>query len=133
YSPVQVDAIAGSFPGDLAVKASEGTQPALFNSAKTLLRYWTLSGNNITSDLSFHYLDSDVLGSVIESNLSLLRYDGHFANAGGSTNATNNTATISGVSPYSDWTLFEPGGASQIGGVIKSNDGSPISSVTVNL
>lgn len=112
YSPVDVTVTAGS--GDLSVRALQGNQP-LLNSANSLRRYWTLTGTGVTVNMVFHYLDpTDIAGN--ESAYRLIRvssgnavtFPDGCASGSPCVNPAANTATITGVSSFSDWTLGEP-------------------------
>jgi predicted outer membrane repeat protein len=107
YSPVDVNITAGT--GELTVKAVQGPQPIL-NAAKSLQRYWSLAGSGVTTNLTFHYLDGDVTGD--ESIYRLIRVSGATAVIFPVTPPTvdpdNNTAFITGVDAFSDWTAGEP-------------------------
>jgi hypothetical protein len=103
YSPVDANVTAGT--GSLSVKPTEARHPNV-TGANALARYWTLSGTGLTADLTFHYLDGDVAGD--ENSYEVVKYDGSFsAPAGQSVNAAANSATVNGVSSFSDWTLAE--------------------------
>ncbi|HKA18417.1 MAG TPA: C25 family cysteine peptidase [Blastocatellia bacterium] len=119
YSPVDVNITAGT--GDLSVKANQGTAPATpaLDSAKTLQRYWTLSGTGITANLVFNYLESDVMGT--EANYRVIRVSSmtavSFANACPSApcvDPANNTATINGITSFSDWTAGDFSGPTSV-------------------
>src|SRR5205814_493341 len=72
-----------------------------------LSRYWTLTGAGVTTNLTFHYLAGDVHGT--ESNYKIFKYDG--ASFTPFTPDVLDTppysATLNGVSSFSDWTLAE--------------------------
>jgi predicted outer membrane repeat protein len=107
YSPADVNVTAGT--GNLTVTAVQGPQPTL-NATKSLQRYWTLSGSGITADLTFHYLDADVMGN--ESIYRLIRVSGAtvviFPASPATVDPTNNIAFITGVQSFSDWSAGEP-------------------------
>lgn len=110
YSPVAVTVTAGS--GDLTIKAVQGAQPDQ-NPAQALQRYWTLGGSGLTVNLTFNYLQADVMGS--EATYQLFKVSGGITQRFPHNppavviDTTANTAFISGVSSFSDWTLGEPG------------------------
>jgi Peptidase family C25/Right handed beta helix region len=110
YSPIDVTVTAGS--GDLTIKAVQGAQPDQ-NPAKALQRYWTLTGSGLTVSMTFNYLQADVMGS--EATYQLFKVSGgitqRFAHNPPAVviDTTANTAFISGVTSFSDWTLGEPG------------------------
>ena len=109
YSPVTVNVTSGTFPADFTVKATQGPLPAIPNPAAALQRYWTLAATGMTADLTFNYLDpTDIPMTVNENSFVIFKYDGTLTMPGGSVNTTGNTATITGVSSFSDWTLAAP-------------------------
>ncbi len=105
YSPV---AVHTTDIGDFTVKATQGAHPNTVG-GNVLQRYWTLTSAGITTaDLTFQYLDGDVVGT--EANYVIGKYSGGaWSFPGGSVNTSANTATINGVTSFSDWTLGEPG------------------------
>jgi S-layer family protein/all-beta uncharacterized protein len=110
FSPVAVNITAGTFPADFTTKAVQGAQPNIATPTKALQRYWTLTGTGVTADLTFNYLDpTDIPGTANENNFVIFKYNGSFSMPGGSVNTGANTASIAGVTSFSDWTLAEPG------------------------
>jgi len=110
YSPVVVNVTAlGVTPSSLRVKAVQGTQPQL-PAGTSLKRYWTLTEiGDLTATLTFNYLDpTDIMGN--EGNYQLTKIENgmvtRFPSA--TVNTAGNTATITGVQSFSDWTLAEP-------------------------
>ncbi|MCY7346654.1 MAG: carboxypeptidase-like regulatory domain-containing protein, partial [Pyrinomonadaceae bacterium] len=58
----------------------------------------------ITANLTFHYLQTDVVGN--ESTYRLFKIEGNVPEMQTATiDTTANTATVNGVSQFSDWTL----------------------------
>lgn len=109
FSPVTVSITAGTFPAVFTVKAVQGPQPNIADPTKALQRYWTLTGTGMTADLTFNYLDPpDVPGTANESLFFIFKFDGSFTAPGGTVNTAANTASITGVTVFSDWTLAEP-------------------------
>lgn len=107
YSPVAANVTAGT--GNLTVAAIATAQPNIPTPSKALSRYWKLTGTGITSDLTFNYLDpADIPGTATEANFVIVKYDGALTQPGGTVNTTANSATITGVTSFSDWTLAEP-------------------------
>ena len=108
FSPVTVNVTAGTFPSDFTVKATQGPQPSV-NPATSIQRYWTLTeGGDITADLTFNYLDpTDITGN--EANYKVIRVIGGTSVAFPTSVVTPaaNTATLTGVSNFSDWTVGE--------------------------
>ena len=75
YSPVDVTVTAlGSIPSSLTVKTNQGNRAGM-NSAHSAQRYWTLTETgDLTTNLSFNYLDGDVVGD--EATYKLYKWDG---------------------------------------------------------
>ena len=140
YSPVSVNATAGTFPANFTVVAVQGPQPNV-NAATSLQRYWTLTeGGDITANLNFNYLDpTDIAGT--EADYHLIRVIGGtpaaFPNncpVPGTTQAcvdfAGNQATINGVTNFSDWTLgtvnAPTAAPATISGTITTDSGAPL-------
>ncbi|HEX8352067.1 MAG TPA: Calx-beta domain-containing protein [Pyrinomonadaceae bacterium] len=103
YSPVDAGSTTGT--GSLSVRATQAKQPNV-SGANALSRYWTLAGAGVTTNLTFHYLAADVVGT--ESAYRVVKYDGAFSvPAAQSVDAGAHAATVAGVSSFSDWTLAE--------------------------
>jgi len=136
YSPVTVNATAGTFPADFTVRATQGPQPSV-NPATSIQRYWTLTETgDITANLTFIYLDLDVVGN--EANYRLIRVaSGPPVSFPASVNPGTNTAILAGVSNFSDWTVGEvvaPTAApATISGQVTATSGAPIPGVTMYL
>jgi hypothetical protein len=109
YSPVVITTTAGTFPADITAKAVQGAMPSVPAPTLSLQRYWTLTATGVTADLLFTYLDPiDIPPTATEANLSIFKFDGATVaqqSGGGIVNTTANTAAITGVSSFSDWTL----------------------------
>jgi hypothetical protein len=93
---------------------------------------------SITVDLTFNYLDPlDVLPASSESSWVITKFNGTFSFPGGSVDAAANTATISGVSSFSSWTLAAPNAPTaapaSISGQVTTAGGAPLAGVTMNL
>jgi hypothetical protein len=136
YSPVTVNATAGNFPTDFTVAAIQGPDPAV-NAATSIQRYWALTGAGVTADLTFQYLVGDVMGT--EGNYKVIREIGGsvFAFPASTVNTGAHSATVTGVSSFSNWTVGEiasPTAApATISGVVTRSDGMPLGGVSVNL
>ena len=107
YTPVELSNVVGS--GTFIVNAIPGMHPNAPGS-NLLQMYWKLTNGGLTSaDLTFHYLDADVVGD--ENQYELGRYNGISWDIISpiSLNTTNNTASIAGINSFSDWTLGEDG------------------------
>jgi uncharacterized repeat protein (TIGR01451 family) len=124
YSPVSFNATAGTFPGDVAVTAVASTAPGIFPVNKAITRYWRLAASGLTADLTFTYLDpGDLPGTVTEANLHVYRHDAAFTDLGGTIDTAANTAAVTGVTTFSDWTLAEPGATAAADLSITKTDG----------
>jgi len=137
FSPLTVNATAGTFPADFTVKAVQGPHPNV-NAATSVQRYWTLTGSGITADLTFQYLVGDVMGT--EANYKVIRATGlgqPLAIAGSTVNTGAHTATATGQSSFSDWTVGEPvaptAAPATLSGTVTTAEGTPLAGVTVNL
>jgi hypothetical protein len=112
--PVTVDiTAAGTGTGVIDVEIINApTQPAP-GGHTAINRAWNISQDvaitGITSTLTITYQDAD-LGSATEANLKLARWNGSSwdVNAGTTIDTIGNTATLTGVTAFSEWTLMEP-------------------------
>jgi CSLREA domain-containing protein len=105
YSPVDANSTTGT--GTLSAKPTQTKQPNI-SGANALSRYWTLTGTGISTNLTFHYLAGDVTSGT-EANFKIFKYNGSTFTAFTPTtlDTTNHSATLDGVSSFSDWTLAE--------------------------
>jgi len=138
YSPVNFGVVS-SDNGALTVSAMQSAHP---NSPSTIYgtnRYWTLTKiGNLSGNLTFNYLDTDVLNGN-ESLLRLFKYQSGTGlqlqlNAVINTNA--NTASLANVSSFSDWFLgavLPTVAPVQVNGRIMTSAGRGISGVRVSL
>ncbi|MFZ1517601.1 MAG: T9SS type A sorting domain-containing protein [Ignavibacteriaceae bacterium] len=102
YTPVILNNVVGS--GTFSVSAVDGIHPNA-TGPDFLQMYWKLTNGGITSaDVEFHYLQSDVVGD--EESYELYKYNGSWLPVSPfNLNTTTNTASINGVTSFSDWTL----------------------------
>jgi hypothetical protein len=137
YAPVDSNVTAGA--GNLTVTPVQGTMPPLI-AATALSRYWTLAGSGITSDIVFHYNQSDVNGN--ENNYRIHRKNGINTIALGNqcpatpcVDPVANTGSLTGLTTFSDWTMAElapPTAANaSVGGRVTGPDGNAVSRATV--
>jgi hypothetical protein len=108
FSPATINVTAGTFPGDVTVKAIQSKQPNLPGS-NALQRYWQLiAPGGFSADLSMQYLAGDVVGN--EANYLVYKYTGTFSNpAGSSVNTGTHQIVASAQTALSaDWTAAEP-------------------------
>jgi hypothetical protein len=116
YTPVDFANAGGG--GDFTVTPKPTAAPVV-NAATSLKEHWSLSLNSgsLTTDMTFHYLQADVMGD--DSTYRLIRVDTgtavSFLNecptptlGNACVNSASNTATIPGVNAFSDWTLGAP-------------------------
>ena len=114
YTPVVFNATAGTFPTDVTVAAVQTAAPGIQPASQVITRYWKLTATGITADVTFSYLDpADIPGTVTEANLHVLRHEtgnpADYTDQGGTINTAANTATVTGVTSFSDWTLGRGG------------------------
>jgi uncharacterized repeat protein (TIGR01451 family) len=112
YTPVTFNATAGTFPTNVTVAAVQGPAPGIQPLSKVITRYWNLTATGVTADVTVNYLDpADIPGTVTEANLKFLRHEtgnpADYSNQGGTVNTAANTATVTGVTSFSAWTLGE--------------------------
>jgi CSLREA domain-containing protein len=105
YSPVTVNATAGTFPSDFTVKGTQGQAPYV-SGPNALARYWTLTGTGLTANLTFTYLATDVVGPLASYQF-IKNSAGTVSILAPAAPPTTTSATINGVSSFSDWTLGE--------------------------
>lgn len=107
YSPVAATLTAlGTNPSSLQIRAVQSTASGLTDS-KALDRYWTLTETgDVTTNLTFTYLAGDVDGN--ESDYRIYRGTTEVCGVA-CVDEVNHTATISGVTQFSDWSMGEGG------------------------
>ena len=106
YSPAEVNVTAlATNPSSLTVTAVQGNRPGM-DPAQSAQRYWTLTETgDLTADLFFNYLQSDVIGT--ESNYKLFKWQGATAAAitPFTLDTAANTISTNGISDFSDWAI----------------------------
>lgn len=107
YSPVAVNMTAGTFPADFTASATQSFSPGIFPTSSAITRYWTLNATGVTADLTFSYLDADLNSLPDETLLHVFRREilGTYTDLGGVITAAANTAAVTGVTAFSEWTL----------------------------
>jgi hypothetical protein len=137
YSPVDATVTAGI--GDLTVLAVQGPRSSL-NASKSLQRYWTLIGAGPTSNLTFHYPGTDVMGN--EGVYRIIRIEGSSFTSFPTTvintsNPSDHTASLNSVNNFSDWTVGEPvaptAATSTVSGRILDSDGNPVEGAVIRM
>lgn len=107
YSPVAATvSTLTTNPSTLTVKAVNSVLPGLLPST-AVNRYWTITENgDLTANLVFTYLDADVNGN--EANYKVFKRDtGIPVEVPSTINAGANTATVTGITDFSDWGIGE--------------------------
>lgn len=138
YSPAAVTLTAlGTTPSSLTVSPTDDFLPGLQQST-AVSRFWSLTEvGDMTATLNFTYLDADINGT--ETNYKIFRRTGGVtAEVAGSTiNAATNTATVTGITDFSDWGIGEaldtPILTADIGGRLELSGGRGISNATIIL
>ncbi len=133
YSPLTVTITAGTVGSSLTVSVTDQFLPGsrTDNSAS---RFWTLTENgNLTANMSFTYRNEDAVGD--ESIYNVLRRSGGITQRFDSTNnPATNTATVLGISNFSDWAvgnLIPTAANAEIGGQLVTASGEGIRNATV--
>jgi hypothetical protein len=110
YSPVELtNIIPGN--GSFTVIANQGGyegQPSGLPT-RVLNRWWNLTndGGVIAADVTFHYLAGDITGGT-ESNYRVYKIEnGTAVSQTAQLDTVANTATVAGVTSFSDWTMAE--------------------------
>ena len=137
YSPFTANVTAvGTIPSTLSVKVVDGTL-AGSNAMQSVSRYWDVTETgDITADISFTYLDQDVVGT--ESGFSVLRRESGVTATvlSGSVDTINNIGMATGITNFSQWGvgLLAPTAANAgISGRLTTADGAGIRNATVML
>lgn len=110
YAGVDVNiTAAGAGSGSVTVTPMASVHPNAVAPANALAYHWDISAPGITlapgsATLTFNYSDSDLNGAT-ESDMVAGRYDGEWEILGATINTVANTATVTGVSNFSTWSL----------------------------
>ena len=103
YSPMTASNVSGT--GSLTAAATDNFLTDL-PAARSVSRYWSLTGAGITTNLTFIYTDADVNGD--ESNYRIFKRNLNLNQPITSTvNAAANTATATNISNFSDWSVSQ--------------------------
>lgn len=127
YTPVTVNATAGTFPRNVQVKAVQAPVPGYTPAPYALNRYFSITAPGITADLTFRYLDTDIPGMVTEADLHLFRKaSSTFTDMVGILDTAQNTVDVTGVAmaTFSDWALAMPGPTAAVSGDATICEGS---------
>jgi Carboxypeptidase regulatory-like domain/Domain of unknown function (DUF4214) len=137
YSPVDVNITAGTFPTDVTISTTQGPPPVV-DASKSIQRYWTLTGTNLTADLAFHYNLSDVMGT--EANYKVIRISGGTAVSfpTSTVDTIGHVGTLNGATNFTaDWTVGEPLAPTTANGVVTGRiidqSGNPVEGAVVRL
>ena len=107
YSPVIV---AAADTGDFFVTAVDGVHPNIVDGTRALPRYWKLSSAGIdNAALTFVFPPSEVQGSPALYKAGRNSTGTQWNILPTAVSATGDTAVVTGVTVFSDWTLGEPG------------------------
>ena len=118
YSPLNINATAGTFAADFTVNATQSQLPSIHGvGVNALHRYWTVSGpapGVVTANLTFTYLaGAPTAGDIVGTPANYVFFKRSATNVLTSlppaSPPTSTTAGINGISSFSDWTLAEPG------------------------
>jgi len=137
FSPVTVNATAGTFPAAFDVKAIQGPQPNV-NATTSIQRYWKLTNTTISSaDLTFAYLAGDVMGT--EASYKVIKIVGVTPQAfpSSTVNTGAHTASLTGATSFSDWTVGEvtapTASSATISGHVATANGQSLGGVLLKL
>lgn len=142
YSPVGVEVTSlNTNPSSMTIAAIEGVHPNSPNPGGSLERYWDLTETgDLAAILTFNYLDTDVPGTVSESDLVLRRYTGTgmlFDIIPATIDDTANTITTdNSITNFSDWTAFRlapTAAAVDVGGRVLTEKGRGISRAVLSI
>ena len=134
YVPISLSSVTGSGNFTVDAKAGAYTDPATGLSANRLQRWWQFTNGGITqANVVFSYLDSDIVG--IEGAYFLYRINGGVAERVPAVlDTTANTATATGVTSFSPWTMAEaPADNVFVGGKVTKPNGRGIAYVPVTI
>lgn len=138
YSPLTTSVTTlTTNPSSLTVKPTDETLPGLAP-ATAVSRYWSITETgDLTADLVFTYLDADVNGD--EATYKVFKRDGGVPTevTPSTINAASNTATVTGITSFSDWGI----GASlaptvpfaDISGTVTNSSGNALSGIRVTV
>jgi hypothetical protein len=136
-SPFTANVTSAAPGSSLVVFAVDGDMPGA-TTASSASRYWDVTQTgSITADISYTYLDQDVNGT--EANYKVLKRESGITAvvAGGTVDAGTNTASVSGVSSFSQWGAGVPLGttaaAVSVGGRVLTSDGRGIANVVITV
>ncbi|MEY2539645.1 MAG: hypothetical protein QOG67_3385 [Verrucomicrobiota bacterium] len=107
YTPVTLNATAGTFPNSATVGVFNGRQPN-YPGLSGLQRYWRIGAPaDWVADLTFNYLETDVVGD--ERVYVIGKYNGSFSNpAGSSIDTSIDTATVPAATAINaDWIIVD--------------------------
>jgi len=139
YSPLNVQVTNVSVPpSSLTVSSVDGVHPQAPQPLAALNRFWKITETgDLTANLSFRYLDGDVPSDVEdESTFRLQKFDGAFSEIPSSIDVGSNTVTTTGISSFSDWTLFgslAPVASSTVSGRVTTSAGFSFGTSIVSL
>jgi hypothetical protein len=109
---------AGTGTAQLAVLPLTGAATGLPNSEIGAARTWVIevshAGSALVADLTIPYTTGDIAG-IDESQLKLARFDGaNWVDVPATVNTTNKTVTATGVSAFSEWSVYGPAASAAV-------------------
>lgn len=138
YAPVNTNVTAlGTNPSSITIKSFQTAQPQMF-AGNSLARYWDITETgDVTVNLVFNYLQSDVVGT--ESFYNLYRVSGGVPSlvTPFTLNTTANTISTNGVTTFSEWTggnRLNPTAAQvSVSGRVSTPEGRGLRNATVTM
>ena len=96
---------ATTMPTDVTINLAAGTPSGFANAVSRNYSITPSGGSDYSATVRLRYLDTE-LGSNVESQLRLWRYDGAtWVDQGGAVDTTNNHVEVSGVTAFSPWAV----------------------------
>jgi hypothetical protein len=134
YTPVTLANVTAGTAGDsLTVRSVDAVSPATI-AAEKITRYWQLTeGGDVTTDLTFRYLDADDNAVTAPTALRVVRNSAGMCPTDCVNEATF-TGTVTGVSDFSPWTIaaLAPTAApAPVSGRVLDRDGRGVSGAQV--
>jgi hypothetical protein len=137
YSPFTAHVTSASVGASLTVFVVDGNMLGS-NASNSASRYWDVTqAGTLTADISYTYLQQDVRGT--ESQYKVLKREGGNTTVvgTGSVDAATHTATVLGVSSFSQWGAGTPltttAARVSVGGRILTADGLGIKNVRISV
>ena len=136
YSPLTVNVTSLDGESSLKASATDMRMPGA-DPSNSITRYWTLTESGfLTADLTFQYTQNDVVGN--ESSFKVIKNENGTTTsfADSTVNTANHTATVTGISDFSQWSvgLLAPLAANaSVGGRVLTSAGQGIRNAKVTI